>query len=119
MSGPSHRRVLTAIAVLSIVAAGAAWSGCGDDAADQALEDVQQEIDDAQQEIDDAVEATGEKSEELRSELDDALDAAQDGDEEGVREALERAAEEGGDRAQEAIDVAAREIQQALDAARD
>ena len=114
------RRVLSAVGVLAIAATGAAWSGCGDDAEDEANEI----IDNAQEQVDEAVDAADEQSQELQDEVEqqvdeaqesaqDAVDAAQDGNAEDVQEAVDEATQD----AQDAADQALEEAQQQIDEA--
>jgi hypothetical protein len=71
------RRFLTGAAVLSIAAAGAAWSGCGESDEEQAVEDAQEQIneqlDEASQQFE---EETGQSADEAQDALDQAFEDA-------------------------------------------
>jgi ElaB/YqjD/DUF883 family membrane-anchored ribosome-binding protein len=79
-SSVRRRRVATIVAALSIGLAGAAWSGCGDDDADEAQDKINQAVDEAQNE-----------AEGLSDEAQDAIDEAQDQADEAVEEAQDDA----------------------------
>jgi hypothetical protein len=66
-------RALTGVAVVAIAAAGAAWSGCGDDAQDQ-LDDAVQE---AQDQADQAIEEAQQTADQAQQDADQALEEAQ------------------------------------------
>ena len=98
MSNLKRRRAMSAFGVLAIAATGAAWSGCGDDDADEAIDNAQEQIDEA---TDEALENANETAEEIQGEVDDAVndatDSAQeaaDAAESGDTEAAEDAANE-------------------------
>ncbi len=78
-----RRRVATAAATLSIALAGAAWSGCGDDQADQVTDAASEAIDNAQNQAD-------ELSDEAQNAIDDAQQQgqeAQDAAEQAIQDA--------------------------------
>jgi hypothetical protein len=66
------------VAAGSLALAGAAWSGCGDDNADEAQDQVNEQIDDAQKEIDEAADDAGVDADKLQDEIDEQVDEAQD-----------------------------------------
>ena len=103
-----HGRVLPALAALAVAAGSAAWSGCNDN-------DAEKTLNDAKQNVDDLLQGADEKTQALRDDLDRALNAANNGDGDAARQALEQAAQEGGDRAQEAIDATRDAVNNALD----
>lgn len=72
------RRALTGIAVLSIAAFGAAWSGCGDDNEDEvndAIENANEQIEEA---TDEALEQAEETQDEVQQQIDEGTEEAQD-----------------------------------------
>ena len=73
-----RRRFLTGVAVVSIAATGAAWSGCGDDD-DEA--------------VDEAINNANEQAEEIQGDVNEALDEANEQAEEATDEALDQADE--------------------------
>jgi DNA-binding ferritin-like protein len=87
--GRFGRRALTGVAVLSIAAFGAAWSGCGDDNED---------------EVNDAIENANDQIESISEEAQQQADEAQEQADEATDEALEQA--------QEAQDQAEQEIEE-------
>ena len=68
MNRIKSRRALSGVALAAIAASGPVWSGCGDDAQDQANEI----IDDTQQQVEDALENADQES------IDEAVQDAQD-----------------------------------------
>jgi hypothetical protein len=82
------RRALSAVAVLSIAATGAAWTGCGDDEED---------------EVNEAIEQANEQAEEISQEAQEAAEEAQQQAEEATDEALQES-EEAQQDAQEQLD---------------
>jgi len=68
MNRIESRRALSGVALAAIAASGPVWSGCGDDAQDQANEI----IDDTQQQVEDALENADQES------IDEAVQDAQD-----------------------------------------
>jgi type IV secretory pathway VirB10-like protein len=83
------RRALTAVAVLSIAATGAAWAGCGGDDEDEA----QQAIDEAQEQVDEAVDEAEQQAEEAEQQAEEAVDEAQQEAEQAEEEAEQQAEE--------------------------
>jgi len=85
-----RRRFLTGVAVVSIAATGAAWSGCGDDTED---------------EVDEAIENANEEAEEIQGEVNEAIEESTD--------QANQAIEEGQQDAQEAQDSADQALEDA------
>ena len=76
MSGQSStRRVTTVITAVAIGLAGVAWSGCGDDSAE---DQANQAVDEAQQAIDDAQEGAENVPDEAQDAIDEAQQQAED-----------------------------------------
>jgi hypothetical protein len=73
------RRALTVIAVLGIAAAGAAWSGCGDDDADEAEQEIEQAIEEGEEEAEQA-------GEEAEQQIEEGAEEAEQQIEEGAEE---------------------------------
>jgi gas vesicle protein len=69
MSTMKASRVKTALGVLAIAAAGAAWTGCGDDDLDQATNDIKE----AGEDIKDEAQEAGEEIKDEAEELDDEI----------------------------------------------
>ena len=66
------RRALSAVAVLSIAATGAAWSGCGDDNNDQASSIIEQANSTAQSISDGAQQQADEAQDQANQAIDEA-----------------------------------------------
>jgi ElaB/YqjD/DUF883 family membrane-anchored ribosome-binding protein len=73
-SGRFGRRALTGVAVLGIAAAGAVWSGCGDDSEDE----VNEAIENANEQIESISEEAQQQAEEATDEALDEAEEAQD-----------------------------------------
>jgi hypothetical protein len=80
-------RMRVALGALAVVAAGAAWAGCGEDDVDQAAEDVRQEAEQAgeqaQQAGEDIQEEAEQAGEDIKEEAEQ-LDEDVPGDDEGT-----------------------------------
>jgi multidrug resistance efflux pump len=74
---PLSRRILSAAGVLAIAATGAAWSGCGEDEADNAQEQINEAVDQAQEQGQEALEEGQEATEEATQEAKEQLDEAE------------------------------------------
>jgi hypothetical protein len=86
------RRVLTGAAVLAIAAGGVAWGGCGNDDANDAIDQAQEEL--------------STEGGDTADKINEAVDAAQEGDTDAAQEAAAEAAQEATDQANEALDNA-------------
>jgi hypothetical protein len=63
---PVRRRILSTMGVVAIATAGGAWTGCGDDQADDAAQQINEAADQAQEQGQEAAEeATQEANEQL------------------------------------------------------
>ena len=85
-----RRRFLTGVAVVSIAATGAAWSGCGDDTEDQ---------------VDEAIENANEEAEEIQGEVNEAIEESTDQANEAIEEG-QQDAQDAQDQANEALEDA-------------
>ena len=90
--GRFGRRALTGVAVLSIAAFGAAWSGCGDDNEDE----VNEAISNANDQIDEATDEALEQAEETQDEVQQQIDEGQEEAQEAQDEAEQQIEEAGG-----------------------
>ncbi len=70
MSRLKANRAKTALGVLAIAAAGAAWTGCGEDDLDQATNDIKEAGEDIRDEAQEAGEDIQDEAQELEDEID-------------------------------------------------
>jgi DNA anti-recombination protein RmuC len=84
-SSPRRQRVAAIVASFSIALAGAAWSGCGDDEEEEAVEAVNEALDQAEEQADEigqqaeeAADEAGQQAEDAADEASQALEDAQD-----------------------------------------
>jgi chromosome segregation ATPase len=89
--GRFGRRALTGIAVLSIAALGAAWSGCGDDE-----DEVNDAIENANEQIEEATDEALEQAEETQDEVQQQIDEGQEEAQEAQDQAEQQIEDAGG-----------------------
>lgn len=79
-----RRRILAGLGVLAIAATGAAWSGCGDDDEEQAVNDAidqaQEAGEEAEEKANEAADDVGQEAEEAADELEQEADEAEQED---------------------------------------
>ena len=82
-----RRRLLSGLGVAAIAATGAVWSGCGDDDAEQAVDDA---VDEAQEAGDEAEEKANEAADDIGQEAEEAGDELEQEADEAEQEARAR-----------------------------